>query len=76
MTACANCSAVADGISLLERCVHELEQLLSIRNTGTAHSVSPGPDSRPSPSISSVSSADAVGFIPIPAVGYGAGACH
>ncbi|XP_030253204.1 uncharacterized protein LOC115569317 [Sparus aurata] len=63
--ACDDCSAVTDRVSLLERRVRELEQLLLARNTGTADSVSPGPDSRPaSLSTSSVSSAAAVEFVP------------
>ena len=61
---CADCSAVTDRVSVLERRVRELEQLLSARNTGPVDSVSPGPDSRPaSLSTSSVSTASAVEFV-------------
>ena len=63
--ACADCSAVTDRVSLLERRVRELEDLLSTRNTGTTDNISPRPDSRPaSLSTTSVSSAAAVEFAP------------
>ena len=54
----AGCSAVTDRVSLLERRVRELKQLLSARNMGTADSVSPGPDSRPA-SLSIISASPA-----------------
>uniref|UniRef100_A0A667ZVX6 SGNH hydrolase-type esterase domain-containing protein n=1 Tax=Myripristis murdjan TaxID=586833 RepID=A0A667ZVX6_9TELE len=67
---CSDCSAFSDRMSLLERRVRDLEQLLSARNTlditGTPDSLSPGPDRRPaSASTSLASSAEAAGFVSV-----------
>lgn len=68
--ACCSCSAVSDRVSLLERRVRELEQLLagnvSIADTDTSASISCGAVSTPvRPSSSVASSAGASGFITV-----------